>query len=322
MSPTTTAPSGVVVAQLSASDTPPYAIVAVFAHNESGRIGPALARIAAAAGDMDVEVWVLANGCTDGTCDEVRRSAHLLPNLWLATIDRGDKANAWNLFVHTLLSPERLASIDVCFFTDGDVTLESNALLQLAATLQQMPAARAAGGMPANGRDKRAWRERMVRFTNLAGNLYALRRSFVESIRASGHRIPIGVVFEDAVVSWFVKTDVGRHAPVNDSRICPFCQTAEFSFESMSPTRLADYPRYLRRKRRYIYGHLQIEMLMNLLSRDGIEAMPADVDALYRDAPRPSRLRWVGVDTPFRFFAVLSIWRARRRQRARLATDG
>lgn len=318
MAPTTTAlPPGVVVEQLSASDIPPYGTVAVFAHNESGRIGSALARIAAAAGEVDVDVWVLANGCTDGTCDDVRRHAHLLPNLWLATIDRGDKAHAWNLFVHTLLTTERLAAIEVCFFTDGDVTLEPNALLHLAAALQQKPAAHAVGGMPASGRDKHAWRRRMVAYGNLAGNLYALRSSFVESIREGGHRIPTGVVFEDAVVSWLVKTDLGRHAPVNDGRICVFCRTAEFSFESMSPRRLADYPRYFRRKRRYAFGHLQIEMLANLLARDGIGAMPADVATLYRDAPRPSRLRWVGLDTPLRLLAALEIWRRRRQLRAR-----
>jgi hypothetical protein len=121
------------------------------------------------------------------------------------------------------------------------------------------------------------------------------------------------MIFEDAVVSWLVKTELGRHAPVNDGRICVFCLTAEFSFESMSPWRPGDYRRYLRRKRRYTFGYLQNEMLGHLLERDGIEAMPADVAELYRVGPLPSRLRWVGADTLPRLLAVLRI----RRERAR-----
>ena len=36
-------------------------------------------------------------------------------------------------------------------------------------------------------------------------------------------------------------------------------------------------------------------------------AMPAHVHDLYVNGPLPSRLRWVGLDTPLRFLAVLWI---------------
>ena len=153
----------------------PSRSLAVFAHNESGRIGAALQSIVQAAAGIDVEVWVLANGCTDATSDEVRACATVLPDLWLAEIDVADKANAWNVFVHELIMPERAREIETYFFMDGDVTLERDALALLASSLDDVPTAQAAGGMPATGRDRDSWRARMVRNGTLAGNLYALR---------------------------------------------------------------------------------------------------------------------------------------------------
>jgi len=281
--------------------------LAVFAHNESGRIGAALDSIVQAATGRDVEVWVLANGCTDTTSDEVRASATVLPNLWLAEIDVADKANAWNVYVHELIAPERAGEIEIYFFMDGDVTLERDALALLVASLDEVPTANAVGGMPATGRDRDSWRARMVRNGTLAGNLYALRASFVTDLREQQIRVPIGLVFEDSLVSWLVATRFGQTKAVGSNPQCIFCANAEFSFRSLSPWRPADYRLYLRRKWRYARGGLQLEMLVNVLRARGLAAMPANVHDLYVNGPLPSRLRWVGRDTPLRLLAVLWI---------------
>lgn len=281
--------------------------LAVFAHNESGRIGAALQSIVQAAAGTDVEVWVLANGCSDATSDEVRACAAVLPDLWLAEIDVADKANAWNVFVHELITPERAREIETYFFMDGDVTLERAALALLASSLDDVPAAQAAGGMPATGRDRDSWRARMVRNGTLAGNLYALRASFVDAVREQQVYLPVGLVFEDSLVSWLVATRFGRTKTVDRETQCIFCANAEFSFRSMSLLQPADYPLYLRRKWRYARGGLQLEMLVNVLRSQGLAAMPAHVHDLYVSGPLPSRLRWVGLDTPLRLLAVLWI---------------
>ncbi len=289
----------------------PAWVLAVFAHNEGGRIRSALERVVAAAGDCDIDVWVLANGCTDNTCVEVRACADLVPNLWLAEIPLGDKANAWNLFVHDLISPDRARGLETYFFTDGDVTMEPHALLILAAALDDVPGASAAGGMPANGRDKTAWRKRMVANGMLAGNLYALRAGFVDTVRERQLRMPVGLIGEDFFLSWLVSTEPGTTTVARRQPTCVFCENAEFSFRSMSPWRPGDYPRYLRRKWRYTLRALQLEMLMQVLRRHGFEAMPRHVHDLYRDGPLPSRLQWIGIETPMRLLAVLGIRRFR-----------
>ena len=292
--------------------------LAVFAHNESRHIRAALESIVGAAGDQDVEIWVLANGCTDSTTDAVRACADLLPNIWLVEIDVADKANAWNVYVHEAITPERARDIETYFFMDGDVTLERDALGLLAAALTSVPAAQAAGGMPATGRDRPSWRARMVRNGTLAGNLYALRASFVDRVRQAGVRVPRGLVFEDSLVSWLVATDFGQATWRHSNPQCIFCANAEFSFRSMSPMRPGDYPVYVRRKMRYAAGGLQLEMLTNLLRAKGLGAMPAHVHDLYVNGPLPSRLRWVGLDTPLRLLALLWI----RSFRKRRAHDG
>jgi len=281
--------------------------LAVFAHNESSRIRAALESIVRAAGDRDVEVWVLANGCTDSTSDAVRACADVLPDLWLAEIDLADKANAWNVYVHDLITAERAQEIETYFFMDGDVTLEPDALVLLARALDEQPSAKAAGGMPATGRDKDGWRHRMVENGMLAGNLYALRGSFVESLRQRHIRMPVGLIGEDLLLSRLVASQLGRTTALDEGPQCIFCSNAEFSFRSLSPMRLGDYRTYWHRKWRYARRALQLEMLMHVLIGGGIAAMPGHVNELYLKAPLPSRLRWVGIDTPLRVLTVLWI---------------
>jgi len=285
----------------------PSCSLAVFAHNESGRIGAALQSIVRAAAGMDVEVWVLANGCTDATSDEVRACATVLPDLWLAEIDVADKANAWNVYVHELMTPERAREIETYFFMDGDVRLERDALGLLAAALNTVPSAMAAGGMPATGRDRVGWRARMVENGMLAGNFYALRASFLDGVRERQIRMPVGLIGEDLFLSWLVATELGQSSGLNNGPRCIFSPEAEFSFRSLSPMRPHDYRTYARRKWRYAVRALQLEMLVNVLRARGIAAMPSDVRELYATGPLPSRLRWVGFDTPLRLLGVLWI---------------
>lgn len=296
---------GIQVSQLTSETKNAAWAIAVFAHNESKGIRKSLQSIAATIGEHAFDVYVLANGCTDSTAKEVRACADLLPSLYLVETPVADKANAWNLFVHDLIPPEKAQQFETYFFMDGDVTLAPGTLPSLASALDEVRSADAAGAMPACGRDRVGWSNRMVRFGMLAGNCYALRGSFVRLVQERKVRMPVGLIGEDFFVSWLVANDAWRdpHPNGQASRII-FHKEAEFSFRSLSRWRPSDYRTYLRRKWRYTLRGLQHQMLLRLLSEEGIDAMPADVQELYRRATPPSRLRWIGRETPLRTMAV------------------
>ncbi|KXI28315.1 glycosyltransferase [Paraglaciecola hydrolytica] len=292
------------VSQLSSTNSVPTWYIAVFAHNEAKNIGLALDSIVASTQHKDVAVFVLANGCKDATTDVVRAKAATVNNLYLLETDFGDKANAWNLFVHDVLPHTGLKESDSCFFMDGDVTCSVNTFSYLASALYEAPRAEAAGAMPATGRDRDAWRQRMTANGMLAGNCYALRSSFVLYLQQQQVRIPIGLIGEDFFVSWLVASNVWRNDYLdNQGMRCIFHSRAEFSFRSLSLLRPSDYRLYLRRKWRYTLRGIQHQMLM-LLMRHRLGVLPTDVEQLYKTAPLPSRLVWCGFDTPLRTLAV------------------
>ncbi|MCP5216162.1 MAG: glycosyltransferase family 2 protein [Pseudomonadales bacterium] len=307
------------LSQLSSGPTDPPWAIAVFAHNEAKTIQRALESIITAIGNQGISIYVLANGCTDTTIERVHQSAANINNLWLLESKVADKASAWNLFVHEVLSNNRLAGLDICFFMDGDVTLAVDALELLAAALEQVPSAEAAGAMPATGRNKDAWRQRMPISGMLAGNCYALRSSFIQQIRERPVRMPVGLIGEDFFVSWLVASNVWRKQLTKDEDVrCIFHKEAEFAFRSLSPWSLTDCRTYMRRKWRYTLRGLQHQMLILLLMRQGLEAMPRNVSELYQKGPLPSRLSWCGSDTLLRFIAVLWIRAQRKRSSAEI----
>jgi glycosyltransferase involved in cell wall biosynthesis len=303
------------VARISSTDdaSSPSWTVALFAHNEARRIRSALESVVAASDGSPITIVVLANGCRDDTARVVRDCGSFVPNLTLVEIALADKANAWNVFVHTVLPAVSDASLETCFFMDGDVTLEPHALPLLASAFDEMPSLQAAGGMPATGRDREDWSRRMVVTGMLAGNFYALRASFVEEIRRRALRLPVGLIGEDFLVSWLVGHQLGSEGPRDSGPQCGFHPHAKFRFRSLSWTRVGDYRLYARRKWRYAWRGVQHNMLTSLLIERGVGAMPRDVDELYRVGPLPSRMVWIGRDTPLRLLALLAIRRRRRR---------
>ncbi|WP_367847049.1 glycosyltransferase family 2 protein [Rhodoferax sp. WC2427] len=286
--------------------------IAVFAHNEAPRIAATLRSIEAAAHGMAVEVVVLANGCQDGTAQVVRDLAAASPHLRVVEIALADKAHAWNEYVHAVA-----ATATLHVFVDGDVQLAPGALQALARRLEQVPAAHAVGGLPTTGRDREGWSQRMLSQGTLAGGLYALRGSFVQTLRQRGIRLPQGLVGEDWLVSLWAGRDLQPTAMALDaSGYVVFAPEAGFAFRSLSPWRLRDYRTYARRLWRYAQRGVQYEMVWQWLRLRLPESLPPDVRTLYAQAPTPSRLLWTGsvLGSLLRCLAVHQVRRVHRGQ--------
>jgi hypothetical protein len=195
----------------------PTVSFAVFAYNEEGRIAAALDAIAACADEADLVVHVLINGCTDGTERVVR--AHPAPGLALrpVVIARGDKANAWNHYVHEV-APEDAA---IHVFTDGDMLLGRGSVAGFLRCFAAEPDAWGCAGLPSGGRSRDAFRDKLVREREMAGNLYALRGSCVMAFRRRGIRLPFGIFGEDSLSGASTRADRATTGASSPARTRP-----------------------------------------------------------------------------------------------------
>ncbi|MFX1678196.1 hypothetical protein PV762_03100 [Mitsuaria sp. CC2] len=166
--------------------------------------------------DMQVVILVNGNGALVG---QLRRRLAVEPppfpvSLW--EIPHGDKANAWNQYVHAIWQGESL----VCFI-DGYVTLPPLAIARLAEAVEAGGAHVLGGtGQPSIGRGSAALRERMRQEGGFHGNFCCLKGSTIAAMRARGLRLPVGLYRTDSLMGAFLS--FGLHpesSPWDPSRI-------------------------------------------------------------------------------------------------------
>ena len=280
----------------------------VLAHNEERQIGACLDSIFAAEAAAPFEVFVMANGCTDGTEDIVRRYAAGNPRVHLVSIALGDKCNAWNVFLHETVT-RHVPGCDVYFFMDGDARAVPGSFTAMALGLERHPDAHAASAVPASGRNAARDSREIIEAHGLVANLYALRGAFVERLRALDVRIPLKLEGDDGLIGALVKWDLDPKVNgFDDRRIVP-CPDARFEFESMALATPRDWKVYWKRAVRYGRRRYEFDLLRKGLKERGLAALPRDITELYRDA-HALRLSWQGLYTFPNWVAL----RAMRRQ--------
>jgi glycosyltransferase involved in cell wall biosynthesis len=118
--------------------------IGVLARNESDRIGLLLKDVASQtllrSANLSVRLVVVANGCSDTTAEVARAALEHDGFRNVATqvieIAKPGKANAWNEFVHNILS----ANVEYVFFLDGDIRIPGEAdLLRILDALKSSP---------------------------------------------------------------------------------------------------------------------------------------------------------------------------------------
>ena len=275
--------------------------VAVFAHNERKAIGACLESIFAQKIEAELHVYVLANGCTDGTASEVLKLAAKWPAVRLIEIKLGDKANAWNIFVHELAPASA-----IYFFVDGDVRLDTDALRRLAHAIQSSPESSIASAVPGSGRHRAKYTKLIIEEHGVQGNFYCISSIFVSKLRLRNIRLPVGFVREDGLVGALAKFSLDpKTERWNDSRV-KICSEAKFIFRSMRSWHPSDWRKYYRRRVRYSVGHFENRMWRSIWWHQGTESMPANITELYR-ASGPQKLKWRGLNTLFDWLALRRI---------------
>jgi glycosyltransferase involved in cell wall biosynthesis len=270
----------------------------VLAHNEEEKIVPCLGSIFACEPEVQPDVYVMANGCTDRTEELVKQFAKLQPTVHLVSIPLGDKNNAWNVFVHETAARD-CPDCDVYFFMDGDARVAPGSFGAMARALEVDMHAHAASAVPGSGRSMRKDRDEILKRRGLVANLYALRRPFVKALQERNVRLPLKLEGDDGLLGALIKWDLDPKGKAwDDSRIHP-CAEAAFLFDPVPVNRLDEWPKYWRRLVRYGRRAFEFQILGPLLSANGLAAMPRDIQELY---PRAEQLRfqWRGIHTlPF-----------------------
>ena len=269
--------------------------VMVLAYNEERHIGACLDSIFAADPERSFEVFVMANGCTDRTEDIVRQYGRERPEVKLVSIALGDKCNAWNVFINETVAAH-CPGREIYFFMDGDACAVRGSFGVMANALRDDGHAHAAAAVPASGRNVARDRQKILDNHELVANLYALRGSFVERLRAQSVRIPLKLEGDDGLIGALVKWDLApEHRSWDDRRIVS-CADAAFEFEPFSPARLSDWKIYWKRAVRYGRRRLEFQLLRPGLKARGLASLPVDITELYPQA-ESLRLQWEGVHT-------------------------
>lgn len=283
------------------TETNPAWPVAVFAHNEARNIVACLDSLQAAT-TYPIECHVLANACTDRTEALVSEYCSSHPNVHLVSIELGDKANAWNVFVHDI-SPRGAPHY---FFIDGDVRATPGALDIMAQALADHTQANGVSALPKSGRGVAAFQRDMLKDNGVAGNLYGLRGAFVERIRAQVINMPIGTIGEDALMGAMLKWDLRGDTRWDNSKVT-VAREAGFEFDSVSPWLPREWKKYFRRRVRYSVRGYQNKMLGRAIQPGGFEALPQQISELYPFYPELLNLEWHGLDTLFDWLATREI---------------
>ncbi len=221
--------------------TKPFRSVALFAHNEQDAIQQAIVAIRQAGLAPQDQLFVLINGCTDRTHEIVLTEASQDPRITPIVIDMGDKANAWNVYVHLHADPKAAMHI----FIDGDVKVSANAFERMDQMWRDHPEALALSTMPRGGRQAEKWSRRIVQNHGMPGNFYALSNTLLDRIKTKIW-LPVGFMGDDTLLRWLILRDLDPTAAPDNNRIRPIPDVF-FDYSSFSRTTLDGAHRLWRR---------------------------------------------------------------------------
>lgn len=209
-------------------------------------------------------------------------------------IELGDKAHAWNVYVHQIYGDAALV-----YFVDGYARPDQDAFRQLALSLDSDAHALAASGVPSCGRSAQAQQREMLSSGGIHGNLFTLTRVAMEQIRQRGFRLPMGLYRTDALIGAALNFGFDPTRNRWDSSRTRVQPTATWKFEPLHLWRLTDILVHLKRKGRQLQGELE-----NLAVRDHLAVRHLPLERLPSTIGELVNAWWAGESGP-RFWQLM-----------------
>jgi hypothetical protein len=211
----------------------------VFSHNDEKTIEPFLSSLDAAIGRAKLdalllvspddpagtltsfhpEIHLLANGCKDRTielADNYAQHRQASVPLTVHRIELGDKGDAWNFAVHTVVGAR--TDSPILLFLDSDIDLSESKLDALVAQLCRQPRVLASVSEPIKRKRKFDLRSPVAFVLSrssqghsdgkICGQLYALRNDIAQKIW-----LPRGLLVEDGFLAGCINTEMFSHEP-------------------------------------------------------------------------------------------------------------
>lgn len=284
----------------------PWAVAIIAARETLETLAHTIRAAEEASAGKDAIIDVLVNGNPDlareaGAWVQVSPRASTTVRVW--SIPRGDKAHAWNEYVHRIWPGGRTA-----FFLDGYAQPKADGLSRLEASLGQDGSVLGATGVPSCGRSAPSLRERMVRDGGFHGNMHAITVDAMMQLRAGGVRLPLGLYRTDSLIGAILlfRLDPAsnqwdrRRIVVNPEATWDISETTGLSFKNA----VGQFKRRLRQAQ----GDLENRAVRDHLSvrRAPVSAMPKTAREMvlaWLDA-NPGEARHLYMRNPLRLYAA------------------
>lgn len=284
----------------------PWAVAIIAARETLETLARTIRAAEEASAGKDAVIDVLVNGNPDLAREAgawVQASARTGATVRVWFIPRGDKAHAWNEYVHRIWPGGRTA-----FFLDGYAQPKADGLSRLEASLAQDGDVLGATGVPSSGRSATSLRERMVRDGGFHGNMHAIAADAMLQLRATGVRLPLGLYRTDSLIGAILlfRLDPSSHQwdrrriVVNPEATWNISETTGLSFNNA----VGQFKRRLRQaqgdlENRAVRDHLSVRRApVNAMPRTARELVLSWIDA------NPSEAKHLYMRNPLRLYAA------------------
>lgn len=248
--------------------------IAIYGANEAERLAVCIDSVMEALRGYNALVSVILNGTHDDSPNIVRKAAQRHRNIRMHRIAWPDKSNAINQFYHVIRQEARFYA-----GVDAYVRVGPRSFTALQSRLIDDAHALAASGVAISGRTMRnATQQTLSAGGQLHGQLHALTSGFLDGMAAQNIRLPVGLYRGDGLLASMAAHNldaVGQ--PWDNSRI-PGVADAQYEIPVLSPYRIRDIRRQLKRKIRQMRGRIETDAIKAIIYRDGYAALPDNAD--------------------------------------------